>query len=192
MSAKKLIAIIAGGILAFVLIFALWIGGSVLLYEKGISSGTWLYYLIMGIIVLLHPLIAKCLDISYRKRSPFSNDDVKIPGWLFLFTYVGLVIMCFPVSHFEYVLNIIFAIVEMLFGYKRRLFYLVVGFISFIPVFIALLVCVFVIERSFGAPQKTRSIIVMKSAVFIGVTWGVSMLLGFIAHRAVVAEGLYN
>jgi len=190
MSRKRLILIITGGILSGILIFGLWLGGILFFSDRGISiqPGEWLYYLIMGIVVLLHPVLAKCLEAGYKKTTMFYNE-VKIPVWAFLFTYILLGITCFPISHFETVLNLIAGITGYYPYYKRGLFWIVIILISIIPVLVSLIICTFVIEKSLGAPKKKASFILMEVSTFVGVSWGVCVSVGVIAHRYIAMYG---
>lgn len=159
---KKNVIIVIGGILLFFIIFALWIGGIVFLHDKNICTPKeWSYYLLTSIAILPHPLFVKALN-KKRLGSMSPWNKVKIPWWVFIFSYILLVLICFPMSNIEQIIGFI---KDLRYNYARATVGLILFFIFLIPLLISFLISS-IIEKG-GTPQKKWSFIIINIGSFL-------------------------
>lgn len=189
MKPRKLWLIITGGILLFFILFSIWIGGILLLDDKfqqeGITSGVWLYYILIFAIVAIHPLFIKSFQIVYSKKrnSLDIEKGVKISGWAFAISYVLLICMFFPIHHFEYILEWVNKFADIL-PYRRGRFWSAITILSLAPLFISLIL-IYITDNIFSYQQKTKEFLV-KISLFIGTNWAVCFILGYISYQSFI------
>lgn len=165
MMRKKNVIIVIGGILLFFIIFALWIGGIVFFHDKNIfTANEWSYYLMTSIVILPHPLIAKVANVLNKKRlgSMSQWSKAKIPWWVFIFSYILLVLICFPMSNIGQIIGFI---INLRYNYERATVGLILFFIFLIPLLISFLISS-IIEKG-GTPQKKWSFIIINIGSFL-------------------------
>lgn len=105
------------GFLFTILILVLWIGGAILLVQSNrtiISAFELLYYICVGIAIILHPMISKILPLNRRESMQMTQEpgskvqiDSRPPWWWYVFSYMGLIYLSFPMSHMIHVVMFI-------------------------------------------------------------------------------------
>jgi hypothetical protein len=155
------------GITAFILIFAIWIFATILLYDKnGRNTSTIVfYYLIMGLLVALHPLIGK----MQRK-----SKGIKIPKLVYVFSYACLIFMCFPMQHFIGLFN--------WFSDNRLIQYIPMATIVSLPVAVGKLI-VFVIEKVKKQKNIQLQNKISHSCLFLTLSFAFCIVFGEILYN---------